>query len=87
MSSLRTFLSFQERSDAAIERYKLASPEWRERVAPCQQLKILHFNINNNIKLVRPKFMWVWLQCQIQELWAPLKRLTQKLWVLLKLQT
>jgi hypothetical protein len=41
MSSLRTFLSFQERSDAAIERYKLASPEWRERVAPCQQLKIL----------------------------------------------
>ncbi|CAK7328738.1 unnamed protein product [Dovyalis caffra] len=33
MSSLRTFLSFQERSDAAIERYKLASPEWRERKA------------------------------------------------------
>jgi len=43
MSSLRTLPSFQERSDAAIERYKLASPEWRERVAPCQQLKILQW--------------------------------------------
>jgi hypothetical protein len=43
MSSLRTLPSFKERSDAAIERYKLASPEWRERVAPCQQLKILQW--------------------------------------------
>ncbi|MCI45646.1 hypothetical protein A2U01_0066885, partial [Trifolium medium] len=33
MSSLRTLPNFQERSDAAIERYKLAIPRWRERVS------------------------------------------------------
>ena len=33
----------------------------------------MFFYSNNNIKLFLSKFKWVWLQRQVQELWAPLK--------------